>query len=130
VIVLDTHAWIWWVADREQLSRAARDAIEASDEIGISAISAWEVTMLVERGRLELDRPVQRWVRQAVDADGRFVEIPLSTSIALRAAGLGRDGMHRDPADRFILASAHDRDARLVTKDRAIRAFAPDRTTW
>lgn len=130
MIVLDTHAWIWWVADRERLSSAAARAIADSDAIGISAISSWEVAMLADRGRIELDRPVARWVRAALAADGRTVEVPLTSSIALAAAGLGEDGMHGDPADRFILATARDRGGRLVTKDGALRAFAPDDTLW
>jgi PIN domain nuclease of toxin-antitoxin system len=56
VIVLDTHAWVWWVHGDDQLTQAQIDAIEANevDVIGVSAISCWEVAKLVERGRLEL----------------------------------------------------------------------------
>lgn len=130
MILLDTHAWIWWSADRDRLSAAARTAIDDADEVGVSAISAWEVGMLAARERIALDRPVTTWVRQALSADPRTVEVPLSATIALQAAALGAEGMHGDPADRFILASARHLGAPLVTKDRAMRALDPEGTVW
>jgi PIN domain nuclease of toxin-antitoxin system len=130
VIVLDTHVWIWWTADRDRLSAHARAAIDGAPEIGICAISAWEVAMLAERGRIALDRPVATWIRQALAAEPRSVELPLTTGIAVLSSTLGAEGMHGDPADRFILASARSHGADLVTKDRAIREHDPDRTIW
>lgn len=130
MVVLDTHAWIWWLAAPDRLSTTARDAIDGADEIGIAAISAWEVAMLVERGRIALDRPAARWVRDALAADPRIVGLPLTPSLAVEAARLGAMGMHGDPADRFLYATARDRRATLITRDEALRAFDPDRTLW
>lgn len=130
MIVLDTHAWVWWLAAPDRLSPGARDAIAGAAEIGVSAISAWEVAMLAERGRISLDRPAPRWVRAALSADPRTIELPLTSAIAVRAAQLGADGMHGDPADRFIYATARDRDAPLVTRDAALRAHDAAHTVW
>lgn len=130
MIVLDTHVWLWWAADRARLSGPAADAIASADAVGIPAISAWEVAMLADRGRIELDRSPSAWVRRALSADARTVELPLTSTIAVGAAGLGAEGMHWDPADRFILATAVDHRALLVTRDTAIRTFAPDATVW
>lgn len=130
MVVLDTHAWLWWLAAPENLSRAARDAIDAADEIGIAAISAWEVTMLEDRGRIALDRPAARWVRDALTADPRIVALPLTPALAVDAARLSAAGMHGDPADRFIYATARDRRATLITRDEALRAFDSERTLW
>lgn len=130
MVVLDTHVWLWWLATPEKLSRAAREAIDAADEIGIAAISAWEVAMLADRGRIELDRPAVRWIRDALAADPRIVALSLTVPLAAEAAQLGNDGMHGDPADRFIYATARDRRATLITRDEALRAFDPDRTLW
>jgi PIN domain nuclease of toxin-antitoxin system len=66
VIVLDTHAWFWLVASPEHLSEAGAQAIDKSDRLGISAITCWEIAMLVEKGRIEIDRPVQRWLEDAL----------------------------------------------------------------
>ena len=56
MIVLDTHAWIWWVAVPDKLSARAHHAIDAAEALGVCAISCWEVAMLVARRRLEFDR--------------------------------------------------------------------------
>jgi PIN domain nuclease of toxin-antitoxin system len=130
VIVLDTHAWIWWTSAPERLSPDASAALGSATTIGVSAISAWEVAMLEERGRIELDRPVDRWVHDALRLDGRIRRLDLTVDIALRAAQLGRRGMHGDPVDRFIYATAQDRRAMLVTRDDALRRFDPAGTTW
>ena len=130
MIVLDTHVWLWWVAAPDRLSPAAREAIDRADEIGIPAICAWEVAMLVERGRVRLDRPAARWVRAALDDDPRTTEVPLTATIAVRAAALGAEGLHGDPADRFIYATARSVNAPLVTRDAALRSHDPQHTVW
>ena len=60
MILLDTHAWIWWRADPGRLSAPAAALIATTDRIGLSAISVWELAMLVRRGRISLDRDVAR----------------------------------------------------------------------
>jgi PIN domain nuclease of toxin-antitoxin system len=130
VIVLDTHVWLWLVTDPTRLSGPAEQAIDAADEIGVSAISAWEIGMLTARGRIALDRPVARWTRAALDADPRIVDVPLTARVAVHAASLGGAGMHGDPADRFIYATARALDAPLVTRDTAIRGHDPANTVW
>ena len=66
MILLDTHAWIWWVSQSPKLSAAAREAIENETKAGVAAISCWEVAMLTDKGRLKLDRDVGLWVEQAL----------------------------------------------------------------
>jgi len=128
LIVLDTHAWIWWVADPARLSSAARRAIEKARVRGVCAISVWEVAVLIERGRLVLDREVTDWVRDALEMPG--VELlPLTPEIAL-AAGGGVLELHGDPADRMIAATALAHRARLVTKDERLRALQTLDTVW
>ena len=69
MIVLDTHAWIWWVHDDEKLTPAQRSAIEANEDdiIGISAISCWEIAKLVEYGRLTLPLALAEWLEQCLE---------------------------------------------------------------
>lgn len=130
MIVLDTHAWLWWVAAPDRLSKRAREAVDGATEIGVSAISAWEVATLEQRGRITLDRPAARWVRAALTHDPRVVEIPIDTGIAVAAASPAGEGLPGDPADRLIYATAVQRSARLVTRDRALRAYDRRRTVW
>lgn len=128
MIVLDTHAWIWLVDDPTRLSAPATEAIETSDTIGVSAISALEVATLVRRDRLRLDRELAAWVRAALTGD-RIEEIRPSAACAASAGALA-ESFPGDPADRIIYASALELGARLVTADRAIRAFDESRTVW
>lgn len=129
MVVLDTHAWIWWADDPARLSRAARDAITEADPIGVSAISCWEVGMLALGGRITLDRDVSRWVRQALGQPG-VVALPIGPKVALDAALLEREGFVGDPADRLIYATARDTGAVLVTRDERLRAYDPRGTLW
>jgi PIN domain nuclease of toxin-antitoxin system len=127
MIVLDTHAWIWWTADPDCLSPRARHAIEQSTEIGIAAISCWEVAMLVQKGRLEFDRDVLLWVRQAL-AQPRCSLLPPTPDIAVASAQL--TDFAGDPADRIIVATTLAYRAQLVTKDRALRLDKRVVTVW
>jgi PIN domain nuclease of toxin-antitoxin system len=127
MIVADTHAWVWWSVGSSKLSTAAREALASAGEIGVCAISTWELAMLVAHGRLELDRPTLTWIRQAL-ALPRVVLLELTPERAVDAADLSE--LRGDPADRMIVATARSVRAALVTKDRAMRAFAGVRTVW
>ena len=127
-LLLDTHAWVWWAAEPGKLSVRARRTIENSRGIGISAISPWEVAMLVSKGRLTLDREVLVWVRQAL-ALPRVELIPLSPEIAVASTNIG-PGFPGDPADRILVATALRLRAPIVTRDKRLRAFGGLTTIW
>ncbi len=132
MIVLDTHAWLWWASDQDRIPSRARRMIQstthAGDPIHISSISTWEVAMLVEHGRLELTLDVAEWIAQA-EAVPSFEFVPVDNRIALRAVGL--PGFpHRDPADRLIVATALGLGATLVTGDQRLRRYRPVKTVW
>jgi PIN domain nuclease of toxin-antitoxin system len=129
VIVLDTHAWLWWLTAPEHLSEQARAAIDEAPSVGVSTMSAWELAMLAVRGRISLDRDIGLWVRQAL-AQARVEVLAPSAAIAVAAALLDSRSFPGDPVDRLIYATARATDARLVTRDRAIRAFDPVATLW
>jgi PIN domain nuclease of toxin-antitoxin system len=129
VIALDTHAWLWWLAEPSRLSRAARRTIDETDAIVVSSVSAWELTMLVMHRRISLDRDVAVWVRQAL-GHARVTSHPLTPDVAVAAGLLDGRGFPGDPADRFIYATAQALRARLVTRDEAIRRFDPRMTVW
>jgi PIN domain nuclease of toxin-antitoxin system len=126
VIVLDTHAWIWTVTDPDKLSPAARRRVAEESTLGVSAISAWEVAMLVAKKRLGLDRGVMEWVRAALAQPGVTL-LPLAPEIAVAAAGMT---LHGDPSDRMIVATALQHGADLVTADSHIRRSRVVRTVW
>jgi len=126
VIVLDTHAWIWWLAAPRKLSRPAQRAIDCADRIGVSTLSVFELAQLVQRRRVTLDTPLRAWVREAL-ARERVEPLPLTAEVALDAAQLHFEA---NPADRIIYATARAADARLVTRDERMRAFDPELTVW
>jgi PIN domain nuclease of toxin-antitoxin system len=126
---MDTHAWLWWTDDPDRLSPAARTAIEEADAIGVPTICCWELTMLVERRRIELAGEVRSWVRDALGQD-RVRPILLTAPLAVEAALLEREGFVGDPADRIVYASARANRAPLVTKDRRLREFDPALAVW
>jgi PIN domain nuclease of toxin-antitoxin system len=129
VIVLDTHAWLWWLTTPERLSDAAGEAIEQTTSVGVSTSSAWEVAMLVTRGRISLDRDVSLWIGQAF-AGERVEPLAPSAAVAVSAGLLDRRDFPGDPIDRLIYATARSIGATLVTRDEAIREFDPGSTLW
>jgi PIN domain nuclease of toxin-antitoxin system len=129
MVVLDTHAWIWWMDDPSRLSPAAWQALERAEAIGVAAISCWEAGMLALTGRVTFEPQVERWVRLALGAQG-VSALPTSPKVALDAALLGGEGFAGDPADRLIYATAVDAGATLVTRDSRMRAFDPRGTLW
>ncbi|MFN8625211.1 MAG: type II toxin-antitoxin system VapC family toxin [Candidatus Binatia bacterium] len=120
-MLLDTHAWVWWVSRPERLSRRQRSGIERtlrrSDAVVlVSAISCWEVALLCQHGRFRFAIPVESWLEQAAGLPGIEI-VPLSLPIIVTAARLTA---LRDLADMLIVATAQHRGARLVTSDTRI----------
>ena len=114
-LLLDTHIWVWSVADESRLTDTVRRTLDdPAHERWISAISIWEVLILAERGRLILEPDARSWVRQAL-ADAPLREAPVTIDVALASRGVRL--RNQDPADRFIAASAMVFGMTLVTSD-------------
>lgn len=131
MIVLDTHAWVWWLADPRRLGNAARKAIDEAEgpgSIAVSSISVWELALLVSRGRIELQQSLASWLGRAEEIE-RLRFVPVGNAIAVDAVTLPGD-LHADPADRIIAATARHLAAPLVTIDERLRAYAHVRTIW
>jgi PIN domain nuclease of toxin-antitoxin system len=114
-LLLDTHIWIWSLLDPAKLSRKVRAELESPDnELWLSPISSWELLILIEKGRVAVDKDPVPWVAE------------VSRAITLREAALTHevaiesrlsDLPHQDPADRFLAATARVYDLTLVTAD-------------
>lgn len=117
MIVIDTHIWYWWVHTPEFLTRPQMEAIDAhaTDVIGVSAISCWEIAKRVQYGRMQLSRPVGRWLALALRFPGVHL-LPLTPEIAVASTELPGT-FHRDPADQIIVATARIHRCPLVTAD-------------
>ena len=121
LVLLDTHAWIWLMNGSDRLGPKARKAIErsiATEAVLVSAISPWEVAMLVSKGRLVLDRDVSEWVQAALSRPGIRL-VALSPEVAVASTRLPGDP-HGDPADRIIAATARHAEAALLTDDQLL----------
>ncbi|HEX3503738.1 MAG TPA: type II toxin-antitoxin system VapC family toxin [Xanthobacteraceae bacterium] len=116
MILLDTHAALWLTLDSRSLGkRSRRLALQAATngELAISAISFWEIALLVAKRRLRPPDSVTETRRQIL-ASGT-IELPLTGEIAILAGEL--DSLHSDPADRFIAATAIIHNATLISAD-------------
>jgi len=131
VIVLDTHTLVWWVTGDVTLSKKARKEIEreqAGGSIIVSAISAWEIAMLVAHGRLVLSMDVSNWLATVAEIEAvRFY--PVDVEIAAKSVELPGD-FHKDPADRMIVTTARKLAVPLVTKDDKIHSYPHVKTIW
>ena len=132
MIVIDTHVLVWWVSESGALSTAAKRAIKnatkSGSEVLISSISAWEIAMLVEKGRLVLSMDVERWLDEVAQIDGvRFV--PVDNEIGIKSAVLPGT-FHKDLADRMIVATARKLAVPLVTADEKIIRYEHVKTIW
>ena len=132
MIVLDTHALIWWVSGEvARIGAHGRKSIDrelAGGGIRVSSISAWEIALLVRRGRVGLNADVAVWLATVAAIDG-VVFVPVNNAIAIDAVNLPGE-LHRDPADRIIAATARSLDAAVVTGDAKLRAYPHIRTIW
>jgi PIN domain nuclease of toxin-antitoxin system len=128
-LLLDTHAWIWFVRGDNDLSRRAREAIEEPGvSLFLSAISTWEVLVLARRGRVSVAENPEAWVRTWTSRLGIHV-VPVDLEVATRSERL-EQFPNRDPADRFIAATALVHGLPLVTADRDLHQWGRLRVTW
>ncbi len=119
--LLDTHVLLWWLGDRDRLSRDQRRVVGSADAdapLLVSDISLWEVAMLHSLGRIRLTIPLREWLGKAV-APPLVRRHGISPAIAAEVASLP-DSFHRDPADRILVATARVLGATLLTQDRRI----------
>lgn len=129
MIVLDTHALLWWALDPEKLSFRATELLATMEREGgfASAISIWELGIKVKRKKLVLPLAVDELSRR-IERSGVVKLLPVDTNTWLRSLSLVWD--HPDPADRVIVATAIIKGLPLLTKDEAIRTFADVRSVW
>lgn len=127
LVLLDTHAWVWLVNGSARLGPKARKAIQRSlteEAVLVSAISAWEVAVLVSKGRLVLDRDVGEWVQAAMNLPGIRLE-PVSSEVAVASTRLPGP-IHSDPADHMLAATARYLGSTLITADQLLLDYSKD----
>ena len=114
-LLLDTHAFLWWVAASDDLSRKARSAVgSARNECFVSVASGWEIAIKVSLGKLRIDGALDRFLPEQLAANG-FRPLAIDLKHAARVATLRFH--HRDPFDRLLVAQALEEDLAVVTAD-------------
>jgi PIN domain nuclease of toxin-antitoxin system len=126
-LLLDTHAAIW-ITEDQPIASGAVEAIDAAYRAGstvfVSAITAWEIGLLVSRNRLSLVARPERWFQRLLAIPGvRLAD--LSPDILIASSFLPGQPP-RDPADRILLATARDLGATLITRDRLLLKYGED----
>ena len=123
-LLLDTHVWVWVMEGKPVFQEKFLKSLQNqqdNDGLLISPISIWEIGTLVEKKRLTLGMDRLDWVETAIQREGVNLA-PLSPKIAIQSTRLP-DGVHGDPADRILIATAREHQATLVTCDRKILEF-------
>ncbi len=131
MIVLDTHAWVWFISNPELLSERAKRHVDAAVEekaVMISSISVWEVALMIAKKRLILTLELNDWVAKS-EMLPFFKFIPVDNSVAIKSVNLPQP-LHSDPADRIIIATAISLGAPIVTKDEKILNYSQVQTIW
>jgi PIN domain nuclease of toxin-antitoxin system len=123
-LLLDTHVLVWLLEDSSRIADPLHAQIQQAadmDQLFVSAITPWEIAMLVTKGRLRLSQDVADWLHAALSLPGIHLQ-PLSPTIAVASTRLPWEA-HPDPADRILIATARHLDATLITADGQILAY-------
>lgn len=130
MIILDTHAWVRWLHPEAnaKLPDKLRTWLETTAApLAVSVISTLEVAQLVKQGRLELPLTLPNWYDAAL-AESGIRCLPITPTIAHASTRLPE--IHKDRADRIIIATAQAHGARLVTADQSVQRYPDLETIW
>ena len=120
-LLLDTQTLLWWREGSRKLGPKARVAIEhGALAVRVSAVSAWEIAIKLQSGRLKLREPLDRWMPAAVEGSG-FATLPVTMTHAIAVATLPTH--HADPFDRLLIAQAQLENLTVVTSDTAFEDY-------
>jgi len=114
-LLLDTHIWIWYLEGNPKISQNLKSALEDdNNQLFISPISIWEILILSEKKKIQLNPTPIIWINQGIQTLG-LQEAPLTIEIAVLSRQL--DLVHQDPSDRFIAATTVYYNLILATAD-------------
>lgn len=119
--LMDTHIWIRWLLPNDPLPQNLIDLIETTDSLAVSSISCWEVILLEKFNRIKLPLSVDEWLKEALNGS-EVTALPINEAIASMAGQLPYH--HKDPADRFIIATAVFNHIKLISLDSRFSSYA------
>lgn len=119
--LLDTHAFLWWIAEDNRLSEKARQAIQDPDnEVFLSVASAWEIAIKTNLKKLSLPKPPLKFIPQQVEQNN-FSVLPIQLKHALGVAALAKH--HEDPFDRLLISQSLAEKMPLISSDKMMRKY-------
>jgi PIN domain nuclease of toxin-antitoxin system len=120
-LLLDTHVVLWAASEPQELLPASRALLEdGTHDVRVSLVSAWEIAIKQSIGKLDLPKPAERWLPEALRRTGFDVaELDLSSALRVRAL----PWHHRDPFDRLLIAQALESGYTVMTRDTAFTAY-------
>ncbi len=120
-LLLDTHAFLWWISDDPRLSQRAREAIaDPQNEVYLSAANVWEIVIKVGLGRLQLPEDLEGFIAEQM-RQNRFLPLAVTISHTLKVRTLPE--IHKDPFDRMLVAQAQVEGLVLVSGDRWVARY-------
>ena len=123
-LLLDTHAFLWWTTEDPRVTPVFAEAVaDPSNEVFVSAVTVWELTIKWQLGRLQLTEPPEASIPKGIAAS-LFVPLPVTHRHALRLGAL--PDIHRDPFDRMLIAQAMAEACVLVTADETLASYPVD----
>jgi PIN domain nuclease of toxin-antitoxin system len=126
-VLLDTHAFIWWVTNDPQLSQTARDTIaDPKNTVLFSVVNAWEIIIKQGTGKLTLPEPAEIYIPSRIAAN-QFVILPVNLPHILQVALLPE--LHRDPFDRLLIAQSQTEQIPIISIDRYVVQY-PVNVIW
>ena len=128
MILLDTCVFLWMASAQEELSEVAKNTIgDNTGNLYLSSISAFEIAIKSRNGKLKLPLPAPEWIQMALELHG-IEELPVHSRIATQSALLPL--IHKDPCDRFIIATAQIYHMQILTRDRTIPKYPDVQVVW
>jgi PIN domain nuclease of toxin-antitoxin system len=114
-VLLDTHAFLWWITDDPRISSRARDVVQdAENELYLSAASGWEIAIKTQLGRLQLPGEPDVYLTRQMSVNAIR---PLAITMRHSLFVYGLPDIHKDPFDRMIVAQSILEEMHLLTKD-------------
>jgi PIN domain nuclease of toxin-antitoxin system len=128
-VLLDTHAFLWWVDDDSRLSTKARRRIarQSSTPVYVSTASVWEMAIKASLGKLKLTRPIKRFFPEQMAANG-FTELAIAFNHTAMVETLPLH--HRDPFDRLLACQAIAERLELISRDSVFDAYQRVKRIW
>jgi PIN domain nuclease of toxin-antitoxin system len=126
-VLLDTHAFLWWIDQHQRLTATARDAIaDSQTEVFVSVVNVWEIVIKAKIGRFTMPGDLASFLHQQITTN-YFQILPVEMAHALKVYDLADHPDHKDPFDRLLVAQALSEDMALISNDADLDHYGIER---